>query len=103
VGIVLEIARVAGVSVWSPFGSELIRAKDMGDFLATAAALHATILGVEGFTVDGDSLTPDMDAIADFSDLTPGEERGSRSVAEARRFVAEISKPGMWFEVTVSE
>lgn len=91
----LEIlARQAGVSLRRIGNTSLIRCEDTTAFLDEASRRGISVIGAEGFRLEGTNLVPDFDAILDLSGL----DDPARSVDEARSFLDAVSEPGLLIE-----
>lgn len=90
-GPVAALARSAGIAITTAAGLDLIDLAEAPRFLDACLREGWVILGVEGFRIEGDRLSPEMTAIADFSGLCSSRE----SVGEARRFVERMHDSGL--------
>ena len=81
--IASEIAREAAVRILRVGRSELIGREQLDSFLEACKRAEGLIVGIESFRLVGDWIEPDMEWIADFSDLSAPAE----SVSEARKFL----------------
>lgn len=93
-GSVEAVAAGAGVSLKRLGGTSLVRAEDAVAFLDEASREGVIVTGAEGFRIDGEAITPNMDAILDLS----GIEDAAQSVTEAKSFVEAVSEPGLLFD-----
>jgi len=75
--------------------SFLVRGTDSERVLADCRRFTFFILGIEVFRSTADGIIPDMDMIADFSELTalPLLSRSSASIEAAERFLRLASVP----------
>jgi hypothetical protein len=93
-GFAAMVARRAGVALTTRGALTLVAAEDAARFLDACAAEGLRVLGFEGFRLDGQSVVPVMDAIADFSSGPPisAEDsiRDSRRVLELVRHLASF-------------
>jgi hypothetical protein len=80
-------------------GRLLVRVEDAVAFLDEAGREGVTVVGAEGFRIDGEAIKPDMDAILDLS----GIDDPARSVTEAKSFVEAVSEPGLLFEFVLAD
>jgi hypothetical protein len=103
VGLASNLAQVAGISLVRIASLELVALDDTGRFLDTVHEYRLVVLGIEGFRVNGDQVTPDMGAIADFSRGIVGPDRVEKSIQESRRFIGKVAKPGLFFEFALKE
>ena len=80
-----EIAREAGIRMHRVGRSELLGRDGLESFLEACKRAEGLIVGIEGFgfRLIGDRIEPDMEWIADFSELSDPAE----SVSEAREFL----------------
>lgn len=96
-----KAALLAGVNITRRGSLALIAGEDAFKFLAGCEALELKVLGVEGFSVSDASLTPIMDAIADFSAIDYWRD----SIVESIAFI-ELVKNGKYnnlmFDITLS-
>ncbi len=98
-GLTVALGRQAGIEIWQVGGLRLVSFADAQIFLDACLAARVLVLGLEGFTVDGGQAQPNMNAIADFSQLTKCEQ----SVLEARAFIETTGRPEMLFDFTLSD
>jgi hypothetical protein len=101
-GLTAEIGSSAGVVVHRVGQTELVAAADLACFLRAVRARNLRVLGLEGFRIDGDSLVPDMDAIADFSSMAASAPSVD-TVAEALLFLSEVGERKLHYELTLDE
>jgi hypothetical protein len=92
------IATRAGLSVIHRANMELIRSQDADRFVEACLDARTVILGIEGFYLDGEAITPRMDAIADFSGIERADDAVMMSVASARAFLQAVSDERTVFE-----
>jgi hypothetical protein len=80
-------------------GVPLFNFVDSVRLLGLCESLAIGVLGIEGFTLDGDILTPDMNYISDFSTLLKhtGFERKSVEFAQKFLIIAKV-KSDLLFE-----
>lgn len=98
-GLTLALGRQAGIGIREVGGLELVAFADARSFLDACVAAGVLVLGIEGFYLDSGQVRPDIDAIADFSQMTDSEG----SVVEARSFIEAVGRPEMLFDFTLSE
>jgi len=98
-GSVEAVAAGAGVSLERLGSTRLVRVEDAVAFLDEAGREGVTIIGAEGFRIDGEAITPDMDAILDLS----GIDDPARSVTEAKSFVEAVAGLGLLFEFVLAD
>lgn len=98
-GSVEAVAAGAGVSLERMGGTSLVRVEDAVAFLDEAAREGVTVIGAEGFRIDGGAITPDIDAILDLS----GIDDSAQSVTEAKSFVGAVGEPGLLFEFVLAD
>jgi len=98
-GLAEQVAQRIGLSLRVIGGAPLVAAKDAERFIAGCQQGRILVLGIEGFRLEGGSLVPDMDAIADFA--SPILPTLARSIAASRRFLLKVNQPGMWFNFTL--
>jgi hypothetical protein len=92
-----RLAQEAGVRLQRRPGADLIAATDASPFLDACERHGVRVLGAEGFYLRPDGLYPDMDRILDLSAVTDA----AKSVAEAQRFVREVTVPDLLFDFTL--
>lgn len=98
-GSVEAVAAGAGVSLERRGGTGLVRVEDAHVFLDEAGREGVAVIGAEGFRVDGEAITPDMDAILDLSGIDdPGQ-----SVTEAKSFIEAVAEPGLLVEFVLAD
>jgi hypothetical protein len=97
-GLVEQIAARADVPVHWRAGLLLVAAPDAESFLDACDAKRVRVLGIEGLSLRGDELRPDMSRVADLSSLADP----AGSVAEARRFLDRAATPGLMLDLTLS-
>jgi hypothetical protein len=97
-GLALVLAREARIDLREIGGLALVALADTQVFLDACATEGVLVLGVEGFYLHGPEARPEMDAIADFSEV----DDAARSVREARAFIATVGRPGMLFDFALS-
>ena len=81
---------------------QLIPARDMAAALHEIADLGLAVLGIEGFVLDGTSVCPQLDMIADYSPRAPmdWESHRERCAAAALRFAqAYEQREDVHFEI----
>lgn len=98
-GLTLTLAIPAGIDIRESGGLELVPFAEASSFLDACAAAGMLVLGIEGFNFDGGEVRPDMNAIADFSQLTDSEG----SVLEARSFIEAVGRQEMLFDFALAE
>lgn len=98
-GLTITLGRQAGIDIREVGGLQLVAFADARAFLDACVTAGVLVLGIEGFYFDNAQVRPDMDAIADFSQMTSSEE----SVLEARSFIEAVGRPEMLFNFTLSE
>lgn len=81
--VATEIARAAAVPLHAVGRSEFVGTDDVDAFLEACERDEGLILGIEGFRLVRDRIEPDMEWIADFSELSDPAE----SISEAREFL----------------
>ncbi len=99
-GLVEQIAHRMRLPVTARGGLLLIAAEDAPAFLDGCARQRVRVLGIEGFHLEGNSVTPVMNALADFSTLDTAYSVEA-SIIDARRFLRSVHRPGMVFDFTV--
>jgi hypothetical protein len=97
--VVAEIAARAGVRLREAAGMQLVPAREAGVFLDACLTAGTRIIGIEGFDVLAGDVRPDMNAIADFSDIDDPRE----SIEEARRFLAVIEDEELALEFVIDD
>lgn len=97
-GLTADIAASEKLNVVR-FGSlELVAWCDKASLLRAAESRNVPILGLEGFKIGTSSVSPDMAAIADFSDVARGNARVIETCAAARRFSKQLHFDIVWEE-----
>jgi hypothetical protein len=99
-GLTEQIAREAGVAVIAVGALRLVPATDVTAFIDACARGKVRILGVEDFEIRDNKAVPDMDTIADFSEMATSSLRAT--IEEARRFVLQAGRPDMVFDFTLA-
>lgn len=102
-GLTANLAMGAAISVKNIGSLELIASENANALLAAAAELKVAVVGIEGFRIVEGRAIPDVDAIADFSDLARDDRTGARTVEEARQFLRRVSRHGMYFDFALDE
>jgi hypothetical protein len=97
-GLTSRLADDAGLIVKEIGSLELVSWEDTDAFLRVVKNANVAILGIEGFFVAENSVRPISDAVADFSELSTGENVVLASIEEASRFLLMVSKPNMYFD-----
>lgn len=97
--VIREVAQRADVRLREAGGLLLVSAADAPAFLEACLAARCQILGIEGFDIVDGGVRPDMEVIADFSELADAEQ----SVAEARAFLATIDDTELAFDFTIAD
>ncbi len=97
-GLTLALGRMAGIAIREVGGLQLVTFADTEAFLAACVAADVLVLGVEGFYLESEHARPDMDAIADFSQISDCKE----SVLETQRFIEAVGQPTMLFDFALS-
>lgn len=82
-GLVQRIAHQIGLPVEERGALVLVKLLDAKRLLDGCEKEGVRVLGIEGFTFDGNSLIPDMDAIADYSGIASAVS----SIKVAREFI----------------
>lgn len=95
-GLAVVVARRAGVTLTTRGGLLLVDFGDTAAFLDACAAEGVRVLGIEGFRIDASGVTPDMDAIADFS-MPPGPGTVEEAIRASRTYLRAV-KPDLMFE-----
>ena len=70
------------------------------EFIDRCERENVRVVGIEGFRRQGESIVPDMDAIADFSEFTP-EDTIALACHHARMFL-NLMPPDLLFEFELS-
>ncbi len=81
---------------------QLIPARDMAAALHEIADLGLAVLGIEGFVLDGKSVCPQLDMIADYSPRAPTSwesHREARATAALRFAQAYEQREDVHFEI----
>lgn len=93
-----QLAAAAGVRLHRRPRVDLIPVADAGAFLDACARREVRVLGVEGFYLRGDEVHVDLERILDLSAV--GDP--AASVAEAKRFIAEVAVPSLMLDFTLT-
>jgi hypothetical protein len=102
-GLVSEIAKVAGVSVHNEGSMELISAVDIPVFLEAVKARHTyIILGLEGFLIENKNLIPEMNAIADFSSSAENPDCDG-TIIKAVDFLARVGRSDLYYDIILGK
>lgn len=96
-GLTEKIAHQHGIRMMKYGSLNLIAAEDANKILDAFRSERIQVLGIEGFYLRNKSAIPDMDAIADFSELYSVSE----SIIEAKHFVNNLHQSGILFEFTL--
>ncbi len=75
----------------------MIAAADAPALLDEFAKERVRVVGAEGFHIDGEEVTPVVEAILDLSTIEDRE----RSVREARQFIDLVAAPGLFVQFGV--
>lgn len=97
-GLTEEIAGQVGIKVVKRGSLVLVAYSDAMVLLDGCEAAGMRVLGIEGFLLRGNLVVPDMDLIADFSDM----KLASASILEARKFISSVSINGDVFDFSLS-
>lgn len=85
-------------SVWCG-NTPLFSRFDCESLLAQCKASGTAVLGIEGFTILNDSLSPEMEYIADLSVLASDDEFALKSIEASERFLELArSNDGLLFD-----
>ena len=101
-GLIAELASSVGISIRQCGQMELIAASDLVQILEAARKHNARVLGLEGFHIVGNSIVPDMDAIADFSSMIDSTTN-VETVDQALHFLSNVKEADLFYEVTFRE
>jgi hypothetical protein len=101
-GLTEAVAMTLAIPVKEVGSLRLVSRDDAELFLDACAMERIRVLGVEGFRLHQGTAVPDIDAIADFSELD-APDRAIVSVAEARRFVRLVGSSDMMFDFTLAK
>ncbi len=101
--MISDLAKSKSLGVKCVSSLELIPFESAGAFLDATEERGLTVLGIEGFRLEGDSAVPDIKAIADFSTLLNERDAVADSARAARRFVSQVGRSGMFFEFVLAE
>jgi hypothetical protein len=104
--VIERIAQTSGVPLRYLGALRLVRRQDCEQLVNACRSGSVRIVGIEAFKVVGDTVTPDMDMIADFSSLslTTGEDPSLLSALEAADFFRGLEVPAdTLFHFTVQE
>jgi hypothetical protein len=97
VGSIDAIAEAAGIPTQVIGGTMVIHADYAKALVDAVESTGRRILGIEGFSIDGSILTPEMDLIADFSAILDPR----RSAQETRRFLRGNRPADVYFEIVL--
>lgn len=89
-----ELAQAAGLRCHLDTGATLFACADGMRLLTACRDVNVRVIGVEGFDITDGRRRPDMAVILDLADVNDPAD----SVEEARRFVAEACRPGLFLE-----
>jgi hypothetical protein len=95
--MIRDLAERATIRLHHAGGLQLIAAADAPAFLEACLTAHCQILGIEGFEILDGEVRPEMEAIADFSEIDDPDQ----TVAEARRFLDAVEDQELAFEFTI--
>jgi hypothetical protein len=100
-GLVATVAERLGLAVLQRGRLELLDLSAARQLIQACPQERAAVVGIEGFRVTAERTVPEMEAIADFSEIADlaWPDRVTRSVAEAQAFLDEINDPDLWFEL----
>jgi hypothetical protein len=92
--ILLDLAAALKVPLQHHNGLVLVSLIDFGALVEACERTNVLILGIEGFYTAGANITPDMDFIADYSQLISlsWPQAVQQSAVSARLFLDEIPK-----------
>lgn len=97
---------LSGRGLWPTSRVEGVPLFDFSDsewLLGLCERLGIGVLGIEGFTLSGSDLCPDMDYIADFSVLLDRDAFEAESVKSARKFLhMAAAAPNLLFEYVLA-
>lgn len=98
-----SLSEAAGVELVQRAALELFHQGDAEKALNACESQGIGIMGIEAFRIEGSSITPDMDWIADYSDLfkDPTAAECRQSVDAARQFVREMPSAGYFLHFTL--
>jgi hypothetical protein len=100
--VVRSLAAQRNIKLINRYGQMLVRSEDVAPMLDAMQEQGCVILGIEGFWLDGDSITPQVGATADYSRLnTEGADASGESIRSARAFFRELLRPDLCYEFTV--
>ncbi|HMS45487.1 MAG TPA: hypothetical protein PKC68_06920 [Alphaproteobacteria bacterium] len=101
------LANQAEISYRTKAGLTLFTFSNLRKLLEHCRKNKMIILGIEGFWVTNQSICPDMQAIADFSqtEYLPQESRSTKTVYLAQQFLENLTaqqKKELLFEITIA-
>ena len=96
-GSIDTIADAAGIPTQVVGGTVLVHTDYAAALVDAVESQGRHILGVEGFSIDGSTLVPQMDLIADFSAILEPH----RSAHETRRFLRGHKREDVYFEIVL--
>jgi hypothetical protein len=102
--LIEELATNLGVRVRSQGGLLLVRLNDCGIIVEACKSSGLLILGIEAFRLSEGKLIPDIDFIADFSELAskPWRVACLEAARSAEIYFAEAKdRTDLWFEFTL--
>jgi hypothetical protein len=93
--IIEELAHKANIDVRRIGSMDLIKNSDIPAILDVIEKAELVVLGIEGFTLEeGDSVRPDMNAVADFSSVPNSIE----SIDASWNYFKEVNRPELMYE-----
>ena len=96
-GLIHEVSCAKRIRLVEVGALNLVAAADFLLFVAGCREHDVAIVGIEGFHLHGGAAVPDMDAIADFSEMR-GENLVAACAHEAERFFRQIEPTEMLFD-----
>jgi hypothetical protein len=100
-GLIERLADDAGVSLTVHGSLHLVAAKDAERILSAIEKTGVVVLGIEGFHLRNGRISPDIEAIADFSDVSASTNGSLESVASSRQFMNRVRSHGLFVEFTI--
>jgi hypothetical protein len=101
-----DIASERGVAVRREGSLSLICFQDCGTILEACKSHGLLILGIAAFTLSGGKVIPDIDLIADFSELAAKEWNAAclEAVKSAESYFDKVkSRTDLWFNFTLQQ
>lgn len=98
-GLTAELGHRAGIEILNVAGLELVRSSDALALLDEIERAGVLVLGIEGFAIQGYTVVPDMNLIADYSDRAKTDQSSASALSDARCFFQNIEGEDRVFEI----